>query len=411
MQRLSVNGERLWGTLMETARFGGTPGGGITRLPLSDPDRQVRDWFVDACARMGCSVAIDEMGNIFARRDGRDASLAPISFGSHLDTQLAGGKFDGAAGVLAGLEVLRTLDEAGYQPAAPLELINWTAEEGCRFPPLLGSGVFAGAYALEWAYASRDPDGVTFLQELERIGYRGPRQAGHRLGAYFELHIEQGPVLEMENKTIGVVVGARGQLWYDVVVKGIQGHAGTTPMTMRRDAMTMFTRIATEAYALAGDYAPDGLATIGQVAVSPNSRNVVPGSVAFTIDLRHADKPLLHQMDEELVRRVQKLSSGSGYDVNLTKFWTVEPMQFDVRCVTAVRQAAEQCGYSHMDIVTGPGHDALQVARVAPTSMIFIPCEHGVSHNEAERVSPEQMTAGANVLLNAVLELDRTPGK
>ncbi len=411
MQRLSVNGERLWDTLMETARFGGTPGGGITRLPLSDADRQARDWFVDACAAMGCSIAIDEMGNIFARLAGRDSSLPPISFGSHLDTQLAGGKFDGTAGVLSGLEVLRTLDGAGYHPNAPLELINWTAEEGCRFPPLLGSGVFAGAYALDWAYASRDPEGVTFLQELERIGYRGPWTAGHKLGAYLELHIEQGPVLEMENKTIGVVVGARGQLWYDVVIKGTQGHAGTTPMAMRRDAMTMFTRLANETYALAWDYAPDGLATIGQVAVSPNSRNVVPGSVAFTIDLRHADKPLLHQMDEELSRRVEKLSAGSGFDVRLTKFWTVEPMQFDARCVTAVRHAAEQCGYSHMDIVTGPGHDALQVARVAPTSMIFIPCEHGVSHNEAERVSPEQMTAGANVLLDAVLELDRGQGR
>lgn len=409
MQRLNVKGERLWGTLMETAKIGGTPGGGITRLPATDADREVRDWFVAACKAIDCTVTVDDMGNIFARREGKEAALPPISFGSHLDTQPAGGRFDGTLGVLAGLEVMRTFHDAGYRTAAPLELINWTAEEGCRFPPLLGSGVFVGAYDREWAYNSKDVDGALFSKELERIGYRGNRAvSGHRLAAYFEVHIEQGPVLELENKAIGVVTGARGQLWYDVVVTGLQGHAGTTPMAMRRDAMTMFARIAEGVYALAGNHAPEGLATIGHVEVSPNSRNVIPGSVSFTIDLRHSDKALLHQMDAELVNLVGRIAAGSTIDVKLSKYWTVEPMEFDVRCVAAVRHAAEQRGYSHMDIVTGPGHDAVQVSRFAPTSMVFIPCEHGISHNEAENVKPEHVTAAANVLLDAVLEFDRS---
>lgn len=405
MERLSVNGDRLWGTLMETARFGGTPGGGITRLPLTDADREVRDWLVAACKTIGCNVAVDEMGNMFARREGQDASLSPICFGSHLDTQYAGGKFDGTAGVLSGLEVLRTLHEAGYRTRTPLELINWTAEEGARFPPLLGAGVFAGAYERDWAYNSKDPEGISFLDELERVGYRGSLGTpGHKLGAYFEIHIEQGPLLEVEDKTIGVVVGARGQLWYDVVVTGLQGHAGTTPMAMRKDPMATFARIAQSAFDLAWSYSPEGLATIGHVEVSPNSRNVIPGAVSFTIDMRHSDKTLLHQMDSELVALVDTIAARSETSVALKKFWTVEPMDFDSKCVEAVRNAAQGRGYSHMDIVTGPGHDALQIARVAPTSMIFIPCEHGVSHNEAENVKPEHITAGANVLLDAVLE-------
>ncbi len=405
MQVLRVNGERLWDTIMETALIGGTPGGGVTRLPVTDADREVRDWFVKACESLGCRVTVDEMGNIFARRAGRDDSLPAISFGSHLDTQAAGGKFDGVAGVLSGLEVLRTLDEAGVRTNAPLELINWTAEEGGRFPPLFGSGVFAGAYERDWAYSRKDPEGIVFLDELERIGYRGSEKAGgHKLGAYFEIHIEQGPVLESEDKVIGVVTGARGQLWYDVSVSGLQGHAGTTPMAMRKDPMVTVVRIAQGAYELAQSYAPDGLATIGHVEVVPNSRNVIPGSVYFTIDMRHADKPLLHRMDDDLAALVDRIAADSPVDVELKRFWIVEPMGFDTACVSAVRNAAEQLGYSHMDIVTGPGHDAVQIARVVPKAMIFIPCEGGISHNEAENVKREHVTAGADVLLNAVLE-------
>lgn len=406
MQQPCVNGERLWGTLMETARFGGTERGGISRLPATDEDKQVRDWFVSACRAIELEVTVDEMGNIFARREGMDAASFPIAMGSHLDTQAGGGKFDGTAGVLCGLEVMRVLHESGRRTRAPLELINWTAEEGGRFPPLFGSGVGAGAYDRDWAYESRDPDGLRFVDELERIGYRGTRRAsGHSLGAYFELHIEQGPVLEMEDKVIGVVTGARGQLWYDVVVNGLQGHAGTTPMALRRDPMPTFAEIAQRVFHLAWAYSPEGLASIGHVEVRPNSRNVVPGSVAFTIDLRHSDKALLHRMDEGLIATVDSIAARSAASIELKKFWTVEPMDFDAGCIAAVRDAAAGRGYSHMDIVTGPGHDAVQVSKVAPTAMIFIPCEGGISHNEAETVKQEHVVAGANVLLDAVLSM------
>jgi N-carbamoyl-L-amino-acid hydrolase len=389
---------------METARFGGTPGGGVTRLPLSDADREVRDWLAAECRALDLSVSVDDMGNMFALRKGREGSLPPISFGSHLDTQAGGGKFDGVLGVLAGLEAMRILREQDVVTEAPLELINWTAEEGCRFPPLLGSGVFVGAYKRDWAYGSKDPDGIGFIDELERIGYRGSESvSGHKLGAYFELHIEQGPILEMEDKVIGVVIGARGQLWYDAVVTGLQGHAGTTPMAMRRDPMVTFSRVVDQAFRLARDYEPEGLATIGHVEVLPNSRNVIPGSVKFTIDLRHSNKPLLHKMDEEMMTRVRKIAADSVTMVDFKRFWLVEPMEFDARCASAVRDSAEALGYSRMDIVTGPGHDAVQASKFTPTAMIFIPCKGGVSHNESESVKPEDATAGANVLLNAVL--------
>lgn len=408
MEHLTINGERLWHTLMETARFGGTSGGGISRLPLTDADKAVRDWFGAACRESGCTVSVDNMGNMFARREGRNPSLPPISFGSHLDTQAGGGRFDGTLGVLAGLEVMRALVEANYVTEAPLELINWTAEEGGRFPPLFGSGVFVGAYELDWAYNSKDPEGIRFIDELERVGYRGSDAvSGHKLGAYFELHIEQGPILEIEDKVIGVVTGARGQLWYDGLVSGQQGHAGTTPMAMRRDPMVTFNRIVDEAFRLAWEYEPEGLATVGHVEVHPNSRNVVPGSVSFTIDLRHASRPMLHKMDDEMMARVQKVAAESRTTVDFRRFWIVEPMDFDARCASAVRDAAEELGCGHMDIVTGPGHDAVQVSKFAPTAMIFVPCEGGVSHNEAENIKPEHAIAGANVLLNAILAFDR----
>jgi N-carbamoyl-L-amino-acid hydrolase len=393
---------------METAEFGATARGGVNRVALTDEDRRVRDWLVSACKSLDCKVEVDEVGNVFARREGKDAAPPVISFGSHLDTQPSGGKFDGIVGVLSALEVLRTLNEVGYTTNAPLELIDWTAEEGTRFPPMVGSGVFTGVYHRDWAYAARDRDGHTFLEQLEGIGYKGSRSAcGHKLGAYFELHIEQGPVLEGENKTIGVVIGARGQRWYDVLVTGQEGHAGSTPMGMRKDAMCTCARIMEGVTRIAFDHQPEGLSTIGHVEVRPNSRNVIPGTVFFTIDLRHSDETVLQQMDTELGSLVEKVAADSGSSVKLDTAWVVKPMEFDEGCVTVVRNAAELLEYSYMDIVSGPGHDALHVARTAPTAMIFIPCERGVSHNEAENTKPEHVTAGANVLLNAVLEYDK----
>ena len=408
MQELHVDGKRLWNTIMETAQFGGTPGGGISRLTLSDADREARDWLVRECRALGCTISVDEVGNIFARQSGRDNSRAPIAFGSHLDTQPSGGKFDGIVGVLAGLELLRTLRDNHYATDAPLELINWTNEEGSRFAPtMIASGAFAGVYSTEFAHASTDRQGLTFGEELERIGYRGKAEAGdHKLGAYFELHIEQGPILYEEGTTIGVVTGAQGQMWYDLTVKGSQGHAGTTPMPLRRNPMLACARLTEGVNQIALNHPPSGLATVGLVEVRPNSRNVIPGSVFFTIDMRHPDAEQLRAMHEELLTLVKQVVADTNTDIDLQNVLDMPPKEFDARCVCVVREAATRLGYSHRDIVSGPGHDALNVARVAPAAMVFIPCEHGISHNEAENAKPEDVTAGANVLLHAIVEYD-----
>jgi N-carbamoyl-L-amino-acid hydrolase len=407
MNKLQVNGERLWNTIMETARFGGTEKGGVCRLTLSDADRQVRDWFVEQCQDAGCTVSIDEMGNIFARRPGKTNSLPPIAIGSHLDTQPSGGKFDGIAGVLCGLEVLRSLNEAGYATAAPLELIDWTNEEGSRFtPPMLASGVFAGVFERDFTYAVEDRDGKKFVEELECIGYRGTgRCPDHRLGAYFELHIEQGPVLAAENEMIGVVTGMQGQKWYEVIVTGQDAHAGSTPMRLRHDALVASARMIEAIQGLALEHAP-AVATVGLVNVRPNSRNVIPGSVFFTIDIRHPEDEVLSRMDGELRQKVGAIAIESDVDVKLDNIWNVASMEFDEECKNHIRGAAEKLGYRHRDMISGAGHDAVYIARVAPTGMIFIPCEGGISHNELENTTPEYVTAGANVLLHTVMAYD-----
>ncbi len=409
MNELRVNGERLWNTIIDTGKIGATPGGGITRLTLSDLDREVRDWFVDACKAAGCSVTVDEVGSIFARRAGIDDSRDPIAIGSHLDTQPLGGRFDGIAGVLSGLEVLRTLEENDYRTTAPLEIIDWTNEEGSRFSPaMFASGVFSGVYTRDFVYNSKDREGKTFLEELERISYRGEVPAGnHRLAGYFELHIEQGPVLESEGVNIGVVTGAQGQLWYEVTVTGRAGHAGSTPMPMRKDAMLACARITEGVNRIALHHAPAGMSTVGLIEVTPNSRNVIPGQVFFTVDLRSPDEEVLLAMDEEIQVLVKQVAGETRTGIVIQSVLKMLPMTFDETCVSVVRNAVERLGYRYRDMVSGPGHDALYIARVAPTSMVFIPCEGGVSHNEAESVRPEDVTAGANVLLRSVLEYDR----
>ena len=409
MQSLRVNGERLWNTIMETARFGATPGGGITRLTLGDADKEARDWFVVHCRSIGCSVTVDEVGNVFARRSGRDNSRLPIAFGSHLDTQPSGGKFDGIAGVLSGLEVMRTLHDHNAVTASPLELINWTNEEGSRFAPtMIASGAFAGIYTTEFAHEVKDRQGKTFRGELKRIGYLGDRRAGdHKLAAYFELHIEQGPILDKEHVTIGVVTGAQGQRWYEVNVQGRDSHAGSTPMPVRHDAMLACARITQGVNRIALAHAPAGMATVGLVEVSPNSRNVIPGHVFFTVDLRHPDGDVLDQMHLEYEKLVDRTAHGTRTDIKSECVLDLKPTRFNERCVGMVREVAERLRYSHRDIVSGPGHDAVNVARVAPAAMVFIPCVEGISHNESEAARDEDLTAGANVLLQSVLEYDR----
>lgn len=405
MQNLKVNGERLWQSLMELAQIGATPKGGVCRLALTDLDRQGRDLFVKWCEEAGCTTTVDEAGNIFARRPGRNEQLAPVVTGSHLDSQPTGGKFDGAYGVLAGLEVIRTLNDLNIETDAPLEVVAWTNEEGSRFAPaMVGSGAFAKVFDLDYALSRVDEDGKTMGEELQRIGYAGSEAIGeHPVGAYFEAHIEQGPILEAERKTIGIVQGAQGQRWYEVTVTGQEAHAGPTPMRRRRDALVGAARMVEAVNRIGLERQPYACATCGMLKVSPNSRNVIPGEVWFTVDFRHPDDATLSDMDAALRQSFKAIAEGADLELNIEQIWHFPATPFEKSCVDAVRQGAAAGGYAHMDIISGAGHDAVYLARVAPAGMIFVPCENGISHNEIENALPQDLTAGCNVLLHAML--------
>jgi beta-ureidopropionase / N-carbamoyl-L-amino-acid hydrolase len=405
MENFTINGERLWASLMELAQIGATPKGGVCRLALTDLDRQARDLFVRWCEEAGCSVSVDGVGNIFARRPGRDNSLPPISTGSHIDSQPTGGKFDGAYGVMAGLEVIRTLNDHNHQTDAPIELVVWTNEEGSRFSPaMIGSGAFAGVFPLDEVLAKADIEGKTMGAELKRIGYAGPKPVtGHKMGAYFEAHIEQGPILEAEEKTIGIVTGAQGQRWYEITVTGQDAHAGPTPMKRRKDALVGAARMIDAVNKIGHAHPPYACATVGFVQVSPNSRNVIPGKVFFTVDFRHPSNDTLTQMDKDLRDACAEIAKAAKVEVEVKEFWHFAPTPFDAKCVEAVREGASRYGYKHMDIISGAGHDAVYVAKVAPTGMIFVPCDDGISHNEIENAKPDHLEAGCNVLLRAML--------
>ncbi len=391
---------------MELARIGATPKGGVARLALTDLDREARDWLIAAGRAAGMAVRVDQIGNIFLRRAGRDATLPPVVTGSHIDTQPTGGKFDGNYGVLAGLEIVRTLNDRNIVTEAPLEVAAWTNEEGSRFVPvMMGSGVFCGAFGIEHAYDARDTSGRSVRDELARIGYLGAEVPGsHRVGCYFEAHIEQGPVLEDAAKTIGVVSGTLGLRWYDCTVRGLESHAGTTPMASRRDALAVATRIMQEVVALAERHAPHGRGTVGYVNVFPNSRNVIPGEVRFSMDLRNATAALLDQMDVELRAFIDDERRRSGLAIDVEAVAHYPPCPFDADCIATVERMAAKLGYSHMRAISGAGHDAIYVARVAPAAMIFVPCKGGISHNEIEDAEPSHLEAGANVLLHCMLE-------
>jgi N-carbamoyl-L-amino-acid hydrolase len=408
MRNLTIDAERLWGGLMETAAIGATPNGGICRLTLTDLDRQVRDWFRVKAEALGCRVTVDDMGTMFARRDGQ-RDVPPIAIGSHLDTQPTGGKFDGVLGVLAALEALRTLVEAGYETYAPIEVVNWTNEEGSRFAPAtLASGVFGGAFQRDWAWAREDRAGTRFGDALEAIGYRGSEACGaHPLSGFFELHIEQGPILEAEDKAIGIVTGIQGIRWFDVTVTGQDAHTGTTPMRLRKNALLGAARLVDRIDAIAQAKPPLAVGTVGVVEVKPNSRNVIPGEVFFSIDLRHPQNAVLDEMEQSIVQAAREICDPLGLTAKVTKIWDQPPTSFDPGCIAAVRRAAEISGFTSREIVSGAFHDAGYVAHVAPASMIFVPCRDGISHNEAEFSSKEQCAAGAQVLLQAVLDYDR----
>lgn len=405
LKNLRIDAERLWQSLMTMAEIGATPKGGCCRLALSDEDKAGRDLFVSWCREAGCEISVDRIGNIFARRPGRSPDLPAVATGSHLDTQPHGGKFDGAYGVLAGLEVIRTLNDNDIETDAPVEVAVWTNEEGARFAPsMIASGVFAGSYDVGFALACADGDGRTMGEELERIGYAGDEPCGKRsFGAFFEAHIEQGPILERERKVIGVVAGVQGLRWYDVIVRGQDAHSGSTPMPGRRNALVGAAEMVSAIDALALEFTPDAVATVGQLEVSPNSRNTIPGEVFFTVDIRHPASEVMSEMDARFHRSFEEISQRRGIELSVEEIAHTPPVVFNADCVDAVRRASEELGYASRDILSGAGHDACHIAKVAPTGMIFVPCAGGLSHNEEESAQAEDLAAGCNVLMHAML--------
>ena len=404
---MRIDGERLWSSLMEMAEIGETPRGGCNRQALTDEDKQGRDLFISWCEAAGCAVTIDTMGNIFARRAGADDSLPPVIAGSHLDTQPTGGKFDGVYGVLAGLEVVRTLNDHGVATRHPLEVVSWTNEEGARFPPaMLGSGVWAGAFDPEYGHNRADKEGKTVKEELQRIDYLGPAPCRAKpLKAAFEVHIEQGPILEQEGLRIGIVNGVQAIGWYDLVIGGVPCHAGTTPMEARRDPFMALHGILDKLYRLADDFKPWARITFGDIRAEPGARNTVPERVVTAVDLRHPDRRQVGNMERIMREIVSSECARYRLSWDVKQEFDSPATRFDEDCINAVRNATATLGYAGKEMVSGAGHDSVYVSRIAPTSMIFIPCEGGLSHNEAENARREDVEAGCNVLLHAMLEM------
>lgn len=405
MSNITIDEARLWDSLMTHAKIGGTDDGGVCRQALTEEDRAGRDLFCQWCRDAGLDITIDEVGNIFAVRAGQDNSLAPIAFGSHLDTQPTGGKFDGILGVLGGLEVMRALNDANYQTRRPLLVANWTNEEGGRFPPaMLASGVYSGKYSLDYANNLTDSSGERFGDALKGIGYVGEEKVGERaFHKYLELHIEQGPVLEDDKKEIGVVTGVQGMSWHKIKVNGRESHAGTTPMPLRLDALAAASRIIGICYDAANKI-EDAKATIGIIDAEPGSPNVIPHTVNFTVDLRHPQDDVQQDLVKQMIDATTA-ETDAGFTITHEEVFRSPALHFDQDCIETVRKVADDLGYSHRDIVSGAGHDAVYVSDVCPTSMIFVPCEGGISHNAIESITPQQARAGAEILLGAAIRL------
>ena len=405
-ENLKINSERLWDSLMDMARVGPGVAGGNNRQTVTDADSEGRHLFQTWAEAAGCSMGLDQMGNMFAMRAGTDPDALPVYVGSHLDTQPTGGKYDGVLGVLGGLELLRTMSDLDIKTKHPIVVTNWTNEEGTRYAPaMLSSGVFAGLHSQEWAYERTDVDGKSFGDELARIGWRGDETVGARkMHAFFELHIEQGPILESEDKQIGVVTHGQGLSWTEITILGKDAHTGSTPMPMRKNAGLAMARILDRVEDIAMSHAPHAVGAAGHINVYPNSRNVIPGKVVFTVDFRSPELAVIQDMESRLRVEAQGICDSMGMEVSFEKVGGFDPVTFDETCVQAVRSAAVRLGYSHMDLISGAGHDACWINRVAPTAMIMCPCVDGLSHNEAEEISPEWAAAGTDVLLHAVLE-------
>ncbi len=405
-ENLKINGDRLWDSLMEMAKIGPGVAGGNNRQTVTDEDSEGRHLFQSWCAAAGMTMGLDQMGNMFARREGTDVDALPVYVGSHLDTQPTGGKYDGVLGVLGGLELVRTLNDLNIQTKHPIVVTNFTNEEGTRYAPaLLSSGVFAGIHTQEWAYEREDANGLKFGAELERIGWKGDEEVGARkMHAFFELHIEQGPILEAEAMEVGVVTHGQGLSWTQVTITGRESHTGSTPMPMRKNAGLGMARVLELVDEIAWSHKPHAVGAAGHIDVYPNSRNVIPGKAVFTIDFRSPELAIIEDMNARLRRGAQKICDEMGLEVTFEKVGGFDPVEFDAGCVSAVRNAAERLGYSHRDLISGAGHDACLINRVAPTAMVMCPCVDGLSHNEAEEISKDWAVAGTDVLLHAVLE-------
>ena len=403
---LRINGDRLWDSLMEMAKIGPGIAGGNNRQTLTDEDAEGRALFQNWCETAGCTMGLDQMGNMFATRPGSDPEALPVYVGSHLDTQPTGGKYDGILGVLGGLEIINTLNDLNIKTKHPIVVTNWTNEEGTRYaPPMLASGVFGGVHTQEWAYDRVDADGKRFGDELVRIGWRGDEKVGERkMHAFFELHIEQGPILEAEKKDIGVVTHGQGLSWTEITIIGKDSHTGSTPMHMRKNAGLAMARILENVDEIALSHAPHAVGAAGHIDVYPNSRNVIPGKVVFTVDLRSPELAVIDDMEQRLISGAKKICDDMGLEVSFEKVGGFDPVTFDEKCVSSIRNAAERMGYSHMNIISGAGHDACWINGVAPSAMVMCPCVDGLSHNEAEDISKEWAVAGADVLMHAVIE-------
>lgn len=405
-ENLKVDGNRLWDSLMEMAKIGPGVAGGNNRQTLTDEDAAGRALFQKWCEEAGMTMGVDEMGNMFMHREGEDPEALPVYVGSHLDTQPTGGKYDGVLGVLAGLEIVRTLNDLDIKTKHPIVVTNWTNEEGTRFaPPMLASGVFAEMHTLEWAYDREDAEGKKFGSELERIGWRGEEKVGDRkMHAFFELHIEQGPILEAENKDIGVVTHGQGLSWTQVTITGKDSHTGSTPMPMRKNAGLGMARVLELVDEIAWSHKPHAVGAAGHIDVYPNSRNVIPGKVVFTVDFRSPELDVIADMERRLQEGARKICDEMGLEVEFEKVGGFDPVKFDENCVSAIRNAAERLGYTHTNIISGAGHDACWINRLYPTAMVMCPCVDGLSHNEAEEISLDWARAGADVLFHAVVE-------
>ncbi len=405
-RNLTIDKDRLWASLMEMARIGPGVAGGNNRQALTDADAEGRDLFKRWCVAAGLTVQTDKMGSMFARRDGTDPDLPPVMVGSHLDTQPTGGKYDGPLGVLAALEIIRSLNDAGLATRHPIEIVNWTNEEGCRFaPPMMASSVFTGVETVDWAYARTDAAGLTFGDELARIGWVGDAPVGGRpVAAFFELHIEQGPILEDAAVPIGVVTHGQGLRWIRITLTGKEAHTGSTPMPKRRNAGLGMARITMLAHDIAMAHAPHAVGAVGHCELFPNSTNIIPGKVLFTVDFRSPDPAVLAAMNDALQAGATAIAAELGLDIQFEQAGAFDPVTFDTGCLARIRAAADRLGYRHMDLVSGAGHDAFWMNRVAPTAMIMCPCVDGLSHNEAEEISPEWAAASASVLFHAVID-------